>query len=168
MSEEETQVEETEEKSSSEDSDDGGKLQMDDPKIDEQMKEVEENPPDRLEDWPDGPAKYRTIGGGDASEEWEEGPTKNLGPSDVRYYDDGSVTVKGDKVDNPDDYKGEPIPGGPTDPDAPDDPSGLQDDDEKDGGDGHAAEGADATDAGDESRSTDTHDPEKLSERGGP
>jgi hypothetical protein len=26
--------------------------------------------------------------------------------------------VKGEKVDNPDDYKGDPIPGGPTDPEA--------------------------------------------------
>jgi Fe-S cluster assembly ATP-binding protein len=32
---------------------------------------------------------------------------------------DGSVTIDGEQVDNPDDYKGEPIPGGPTDPDAP-------------------------------------------------
>jgi hypothetical protein len=109
--------------------DDDKKLEMDSEEVDQQMKEVEENPPDRLEDWPDGPAKYRTIGGGDANEEWEEGPTKHLGPSDLRYHDDGSVTIKGEKVDNPDDYKGDPIPGGPTDPDAPDDPSGLSDDD---------------------------------------
>ena len=108
------------------------KLQMDSEEVDQQMKEVEENPPDRLEDWPDGPAKYRTIGGGDANEEWEEGPTKELGPSDLRYHDDGSITIKGEKVDNPDDYKGDPIPGGPTDPEAPDDPSGLNDDDDED------------------------------------
>lgn len=165
MSEEETQVEETGEQASQDSGDGEGKLEMDDPKVDEQLKEVEENPPDRLEDWPDGPAKYRTIGGGDANEEWEDGPTANLGPSDVRYYSDGSVTVKGEEVDNPDDFKGEPIPGGPTDPDAPDDPSGLEDK-EKDGE--HAAEGADATGAGDESRDTDTPDPESQSEKGGP
>ena len=100
--------------------------------VDEQMREVEENPPDKLEDWPDGPAKYRTIGGGDANEEWEDGPTRHLGPSDVRYYEDGSVTVKGEKVDNPDDFKGDPIPGGPTDPESPDDPSGLEDKDKTD------------------------------------
>ena len=132
MSEEETQVEESEEKDQK-DSDEGAdvnpKLDMDSDKVDEQMKEVEENPPDKLEDWPDGPAKYRTIGGGDANEEWEDGPTQHLGPSDVRYYEDGSVTVKGEKVDNPDDFKGDPIPGGPTDPNAPDDPSGLEDKD---------------------------------------
>jgi len=110
------------------------KLKMDSEEVDQQMKEVEENPPDRLEDYPDGPAKYRTIGGSDASEAWEDGPTKNLGPSDVRYFEDGSVTVKGEKVDNPDDFKGDPIPGGPTDPDAPADPSGLSKDDDDDAG----------------------------------
>ena len=103
---------------------------MDSEAVNKQMEEVEENPPDKLEDWPDGPAKYRTIGGGDANESWEEGPTAKLGPSDVRYYEDGTVTVKGEEVDNPEDFKGDPIPGGPTDPDAPDDPSGVEDKDE--------------------------------------
>jgi hypothetical protein len=37
----------------------------------------------------------------------------------VRHHEDGSVEVKGEKVDDPEEYKGEPIPGGPTDPDAP-------------------------------------------------
>ncbi|MEJ7892954.1 MAG: hypothetical protein WKF94_09960 [Solirubrobacteraceae bacterium] len=127
------------------------KLKMDSEEVDQQIKEVEENPPDKLEDWPDGPAKYRTIGGSDANEAWEDGPTKNLGPSDVRYFDDGSVTVKGEKVDNPDDFKGEPIPGGPTDPEAPDDPSGVSDGHDDEAG-GDAAEGAKADDGGDESR----------------
>ena len=36
----------------------------------------------------------------------------------MRHREDGSVEVKGEKVDDPDEYKGEPIPGGPTDPDA--------------------------------------------------
>ena len=27
--------------------------------------------------------------------------------------------MKGEEADNPDEYKGDPIPGGPTDPDAP-------------------------------------------------
>ena len=30
-----------------------------------------------------------------------------------------SVSVGGEKVDNPEDFKGDPIPGGPTDPNAP-------------------------------------------------
>ena len=38
------------------------------------------------------------------------------------------MTVDGEEVDNPDDYKGEPIPGGPTDPNAAD-PEGLKSDD---------------------------------------
>jgi hypothetical protein len=154
---EETQVEETEEKAEG-----GGSGEeretMDSDAVNKQMEEVEENPPDKLEDWPDGPAKYRTIGGGDASESWEEGPTAKLGPSDVRYYEDGTVTVRGEEVDNPEDFKGDPIPGGPTDPEAPDDPSGLEDDDKGDDADGDqdAAEGADATDGGDEERAGDT------------
>ena len=154
MAEEETQVEHTEAQAQR----DGGPSEeregMDSDRVNEQMKELEENPPDKLEDWPDGPAKYRTIGGGDANEAWEDGPTKHLGPSDVRYYEDGSVTVKGEPVDNPEDFKGDPIPGGPTDPDAPDDPSGI-DPDDKGSDDDDEAEGADATGGGDESRDTD-------------
>jgi hypothetical protein len=41
----------------------------------------------------------------------------------VRHHEDGSVTVSGEEADNPDEYKSEPIPGGPTDPDAPHEPS---------------------------------------------
>jgi hypothetical protein len=37
----------------------------------------------------------------------------------VRHREDGSVEVAGEEVDDPDEYKGEPIPGGPTDPNAP-------------------------------------------------
>lgn len=158
MSEEETQVEETEEEAQddkrSENKDSSERETMDSDAVNKQMEEVEENPPQKLEDWPDGPAKYRTIGGGDASESWEEGPTAKLGPSDVRYYEDGRVTVKGQEVDNPEDFKGDPIPGGPTDPEAPDDPSGVGEGDEDE--DGEAAEGADADGGGDESRSGDT------------
>ena len=99
--------------------------------VDKIMEEVEENPPDRLEDWPGGKAKYRTIGGsGDANEAWEDGPTSKLGPADLRHHEGGDVSIGGEKVDNPEEYKGDPIPGGPTDPDAPADPSGLADDDD--------------------------------------
>jgi len=38
----------------------------------------------------------------------------------VRHHEDGTVSVDGEQVDNPEDYKGEPIPGGPTDPNTPD------------------------------------------------
>jgi hypothetical protein len=55
----------------------------------------------------------------EADHGYEEGPESKLGPSEVRHEADGTVTVAGEEVDDPDKYKGEPIPGGPTDPDAP-------------------------------------------------
>ena len=89
-----------------------------DQEAEEEVKALEDDPPENLEDWPDGKAKYKTFGGPEAESSYEEGPTSNLGESEVRHHEDGSVTVKGEKVDNPDEYKGEPIPGGPTDPNA--------------------------------------------------
>ena len=61
--------------------------------LDRQMKEIEENPPDKLEDWPGGKAKYRTMGGSEADSGYDEGATAKLGPSEVRYFEDGTVTV---------------------------------------------------------------------------
>jgi hypothetical protein len=86
----------------------------------EKMKELEEmdEPPTRLEDWPDDQAKYITYGGGEGDHSYAEGPEAKLGPSDLERQRDGSVRIEGEEVDNPDDYKGEPIPGGPTDPDS--------------------------------------------------
>ena len=84
----------------------------------EEVRQLEEDPPQDLEEWPDGAAKYETFGGPEGESPYEESPTAKLGPSGVRHHEDGSVTVDGEKVDNPEDYKGEPIPGGPTDPDA--------------------------------------------------
>jgi hypothetical protein len=82
----------------------------------DKVKALEEDPPEDIEDWPDDQAKYKTFGGPEGESSWDEGPTSQLGESNVRHHDDGSVSVEGEKVDNPDDYKGEPIPGGPTDP----------------------------------------------------
>ena len=90
--------------------------------------QLEDDPPKDLEDWPDGDAKYKTLGGPEGDSGYDDGPTANLGESDVRHHEDGTVTVGGEEVDNPDDYKGEPIPGGPTDPNAAD-PEGLKNDD---------------------------------------
>jgi hypothetical protein len=78
--------------------------------------DLEENPPKRLEDWPDDKRKYETFGGREGDHGYEEGPERKLGPSGLRHLEDGSVELDGEKVDNPEDYKGEPIPGGPTDP----------------------------------------------------
>ena len=78
--------------------------------LDKQMKELEENPPEKLEDWPDGKAKYRTFGGPEAEAGYDEGATKKLGTSEVRHFEDGRVEVSGEEVDNPEDFKGDPIP----------------------------------------------------------
>jgi hypothetical protein len=84
----------------------------------QQMHELEEgDPPEKLEDWPDGKAKYQTYGGPDSESDYEEGPTSKLGPSNLEHLEEGGVAIDGEPVDNPEDYKGEPIPGGPTDTD---------------------------------------------------
>ena len=101
-----------------------------------QMEEIEQgDPPERLEDWPGGKAKYQTYGGPDSEGGYEDGATAKLGPSNLRHHEGGAVTIDGEEVDNPEEYKGEPIPGGPSDPDAPPDPAMIgQDDDDEDSG----------------------------------
>ena len=81
------------------------------------LEEADEVPSDPKE-WPDGDAKFLTFDV-DSDEPYGEGATAKIGPGDVEHHADGSVSVGGEKVDNPDDFKGEPIPGGPTDPSAP-------------------------------------------------
>lgn len=82
------------------------------------ISDLEENPPKNLEDWPDDERKYETLGGKEGEHGYDEGPERKLGPSGVRHHEDGSVSIDGEKVDNPDEFKGDPIPGGPTDPNA--------------------------------------------------
>src|SRR5256714_14512327 len=82
----------------------------------QKVKELEDDPPERLEDWPDDKAKYETFGGAEGNEGYEESVTSKLGPSSLRYRKDGGVEIEGEAVDNPDEYKSDPIPGGPTDP----------------------------------------------------
>ncbi len=84
----------------------------------QEVQALEDDPPEKLEDWPDGKAKYETFGGPEGEHSYEEGPEAKLGQSGVRHHEDGSVSIDGEKVDNPEEYKGDPIPGGPTDPDA--------------------------------------------------
>jgi hypothetical protein len=96
----------------------------------EKVKQLEEEgPPEKLEDWPDDAAKYETFGGPEGEHSYHEGPEQQLGPSSLRHKEDGSVEIEGEEVENPDDYKGEPIPGGPTDENAPD-AAGEKDDDD--------------------------------------
>ena len=76
----------------------------------EEMKKLEEGDlPDDIDGWPTGPAKYETFGVDDDA--YGDGVTEKLGPANLERHADGSVTVDGKKVDNPDDYKGEPIAG---------------------------------------------------------
>ena len=70
----------------------------------------------KLEDWPTGRAKYETFGGPEGEHKYDDGPEAKLGPAGLTHHEDGSVSIDGEKVDNPKDYKGDPIPGGPTDP----------------------------------------------------
>jgi len=82
----------------------------------EKVKQLEDEPPEKLEDWPDDKAKYETFGGAEGDESYDESVTGKLGPSSLRHREDGSVEIEGEKVDDPEEYKGDPIPGGPTDP----------------------------------------------------
>jgi hypothetical protein len=84
----------------------------------EEMRELEAgDPPTNLDDWPDGPAKYLTYGSGE-DEAYGAGVTGKLGPANLERNGEGSIVIDGEKVDNPDDYKSEPLAGGPTDPNA--------------------------------------------------
>jgi hypothetical protein len=89
----------------------------------EKIGQLEDDPPAKLEDWPADKAKYETFGGKEGEHSYDEGPERNLGPDSLRHHEDGTVTVGGEEVDDPQEYKGEPIPGGPTDPNAPHEPS---------------------------------------------
>ena len=105
----------------------------------QEMSELEEgDPPKDLAEWPGGKAKYLTYGGPDGGESYDDGATSKLGPSSLRHHEDGSVTIEGEEVDDPEEYKGEPIPGGPSDPDAPPDPAMVGEDKDKDEDDGDA------------------------------
>ena len=99
----------------------------------EEIHQLEEDPPEKLEDWPDGQAKYETFGGAEGDHSYAEGPETKLGPDSVRHHEDGSVEVGGEKVDDPDEFKGEPIAGGPTDPDAKSNPDEQRLADDEDG-----------------------------------
>src|ERR671915_1473997 len=80
----------------------------------EEIHRLEEgDPPEKLEDWPSGRAKYITYGGPEGTVGYDEGPTRKLGPSSLEHHEDGSVTIEGEKVDNPGRYKGERLPDAP-------------------------------------------------------
>jgi hypothetical protein len=103
----------------------------------ETMKKLEEEgAPDNLEDWPSDKAKYETFGGPEGEHSYHEGPEEEqLGPSSLRHHEDGNVTIAGDEVDDPDEYKSDPIPGGPTDEESNDPSAGGAGDDDDEGDD---------------------------------
>jgi hypothetical protein len=99
--------------------DDKTEAERESEEVQQKVKELEENPPEKLEDWPQDEAKYETFGGPEGEHGYHEGPEQKLGPASLRHHEDGSVEIEGEKVDDPEEYKGEPVPGGPTDPDTP-------------------------------------------------
>lgn len=80
-----------------------------DEELDREMEQVEQDPPEKLEDWPSGAGKYKTFGGPEGDHSYEEGPESQLGPSGLRRHEDGSVTIDGEEVDDPDEYKRESL-----------------------------------------------------------
>lgn len=112
----------------------------------EKVEALEDDPPQDLSEWPDDQAKYETFGGSD-SQAYDEGATQNLGPPSLRRYSDGTVEIEGEAVDNPDEYKGPPIKGGPTDPSVAEsevDPPEEKYGDEGSGGEAGSGEGGDS------------------------
>jgi hypothetical protein len=84
--------------------------EMSQDEIERRMKELEEDPPKDLKDWPkERELRMQTFGGREGTHGYHEGVEEKLGPSDVAHHEDGSVTVKGEPVDNPEDFKGERI-----------------------------------------------------------
>ena len=134
----------------------------------EKIKGFEEGePPKDLADWPDDAAKYETFGGPEGEHSYEEGPETKLGPSSLRHHEDGGVSIEGEPVDDADKYKGDPIPGAPTDPDASQDlttekireKQGRELESEKDEDD---PEGSSSDSDSDESKSDESGDEEKA------
>jgi hypothetical protein len=71
--------------------------------------------PEKLEDWPEGKSKYLTYGGPEGTAGYDEGPTSKLGLSSLEHHEDGSVSIEGEKADDPESYKSDPLPGSPAD-----------------------------------------------------
>ncbi len=99
--------------------DKAGQVEQEVQEAKEEVKRLEEDPPEKLEDWPTGQAMYETFGGPEGEHGYHQGPEQKLGPSDVRHREDGQVELEGEKVEKPEEFKGEPIKGGPTDPNTP-------------------------------------------------
>jgi len=126
MTEEQTEEREEEERGQGEEGESQAKRRAQEvaegrEKAQERMTELEKDdePPTDLEDWPSDEGKYITYGGAEGDHSYAEGVEQKLGPSELRRFEDGSISISGKKLDNPDEHKADPIPGGPTDPNAP-------------------------------------------------
>jgi hypothetical protein len=93
----------------------GQSLEEEESELKERMSKLEEDPPEKLEDWPDDDLKYQTYGGAEGDHSYDEGPEAKLGPSSLQRHEDGSVTIEGEEVEDPDEFKQEPIEGLPQD-----------------------------------------------------
>jgi hypothetical protein len=76
-----------------------------------QRLEAGDDVPRNPRDWPSNETKYLTFGN-EGDHAYGDGATAKLGPAEVTHHEDGSVSVAGKLVDNPDNYKGKPITGG--------------------------------------------------------
>jgi hypothetical protein len=134
-----------------------------------QMRKLEkEGPPEALGDWPRGKAMYLTFGGSEGGEGYEDGSPRQMGPSSLRHYPDGSVEVQGEMVDNPEDYKAEQTVTEEAEELGMDKGAKSEDDESEDSGesaegeDSPSAEGDDAASAeGDDSQSQSEEDSEE-------
>jgi hypothetical protein len=73
--------------------------------LEERMAALEEDPPKDLKDWPsDREMRNATFGGGEGEHGYEEGPEAKLGPSGLVHHEDGTKSIDGEPVDNPEDY----------------------------------------------------------------
>ena len=83
----------------------------------EEVKGLEGDPPEDLEDWPSGKAQYETFGGPEGDHGYHEGAEEDLGPSSLRHHEDGTRDRRGRGGRRPRRVQGQADPGGPTDPD---------------------------------------------------
>ena len=118
-SEEEQEQEQEQEQGSEESDEEKSDFEKETEQAKEEVEQLEEDPPEKLEDWPTGKAKYETFGGPEGQHGYHEGPEAKLGPDSLRHREDGSVEIAGEEADTPEEFKGDPVPGGPTDPDTP-------------------------------------------------
>ena len=73
--------------------------------------EARDDVPRDPRDWPTGTQSHLTFGN-KGDEAYGDGALGKLSPAEVVHHDDGSVSVGGEVVDNPEKYKGKPITGG--------------------------------------------------------